>query len=263
MVQYVDTVILTLYDSVMTPLASLRSLSLYWTMSDIQWMMAQPQYHCYNLPGYPYSADELYVGELLGGCASRLLWFNYFNPKDYPYVAVKGTFYVGYRNTDIGIRKHEILCIEENHEPPYAFTHDYRRKMSGVWEDEDHHIARWIPMLFPITLPEDEQPGGGNPENPDPDNPNPDNPPEGISEVAGAVGFTLRPNPAREEVTLEGGAWMSGGVLTVTDMRGTEVVRRKVESGRLTLDVSRLPKGAYTVSVTTSEGTVARRLVVQ
>ncbi len=96
-----------------------------------------------------------------------------------------------------------------------------------------------------------------------PINPDPEDPPEGISEVAGAVGFTLRPNPAREEVTLEGGAWMAGGVLTVTDMRGTEVVRRKVESGRLTLDVSRLPKGAYTVSVTTGEGTAARRLVVQ
>ena len=99
--------------------------------------------------------------------------------------------------------------------------------------------------------------------NPDPEDPDPEDPPEGIREVAGTVGFTLRPNPAREEVTLGGGAWMSGGVLTVTDMRGTEVVRRKVESGRLTLDVSRLPKGAYTVSVTTSEGTAARRLVVQ
>lgn len=99
--------------------------------------------------------------------------------------------------------------------------------------------------------------------NPNPEDPDPEDPPEGINEVAGTVGFTLRPNPAREEVTLEGGAWMAGGVLTVTDMRGTEVVRRKVESGRLTLDVSRLPKGAYTVSVTTSEGTAARRMVVQ
>ena len=98
--------------------------------------------------------------------------------------------------------------------------------------------------------------------NPNPVDPDPEDPPEGISEVE-ATGFTLRPNPAREEVTLEGGAWMAGGVLTVTDMRGTEVVRRKVESGRLTLDVSRLPKGAYTVSVTTGEGTAARRLVVQ
>ena len=99
--------------------------------------------------------------------------------------------------------------------------------------------------------------------NPNPVDPDPEDPPDGIGEVAGTVGFTLRPNPAWEEVTLEGGAWMSGGVLTVTDMRGTEVVRRKVESGRLTLDVSRLPKGAYTVSVTTGEGTAARRLVVQ
>lgn len=98
--------------------------------------------------------------------------------------------------------------------------------------------------------------------NPDPEDPDPEDPPEGISEVE-ATGFTLRPNPAREEVTLEGGARMAGGVLTVTDMRGTEVVRRKVESGRLTLDVSRLPKGAYTVSVTTDEGTAARRLMVQ
>ena len=78
-----------------------------------------------------------------------------------------------------------------------------------------------------------------------------------------ADGIRLSPNPATATVRLTVEGLQGEATVRVTDAAGREAARYALHGTWLDIDVSRLPKGAYTVSVTTSEGTAARRLVVQ
>ena len=93
--------------------------------------------------------------------------------------------------------------------------------------------------------------------------------PEGIEggETAGRAMFSLAPNPAGGIVTVKP-ALASGeypAVLTVSDTKGREVMRRTLTDGSpLTVDVGTLPSGAYLVTLTTrSHRTGTQRLVVE
>ena len=93
--------------------------------------------------------------------------------------------------------------------------------------------------------------------------------PQGIEggETAGRAMFSLAPNPAVGIVTVKP-ALASGeypAVLTVSDTKGREVMRRTLTDGSpLTVDVGTLPSGAYLVTLTTrSHRTGTQRLVVE
>ena len=93
--------------------------------------------------------------------------------------------------------------------------------------------------------------------------------PEGIEggETAGRAMFSLAPNPAGGIMTVKP-ALASGeypAVLTVSDTKGREVMRRTLTDGSpLTVDVGTLPSGAYLVTLTTrSHRTGTQRLVVE
>ena len=89
---------------------------------------------------------------------------------------------------------------------------------------------------------------------------------EGMVEaVADGRLFRLAPNPASGDVRFETeGEGFEGGVLTVSDAAGREVLRRELSAGtrRATLEVSGLPAGTYFVTLTTAAGTGTRRLVI-
>lgn len=92
----------------------------------------------------------------------------------------------------------------------------------------------------------------------------------GIGERGDATGeglFVLAPNPARGTVTVTPmmGEGECPAVLTVTDAKGSEVMRRTLaESRRLTLETSTLPAGAYLVTLTTrTRRSGTQRLVVE
>ena len=91
--------------------------------------------------------------------------------------------------------------------------------------------------------------------------------PLGVSEgeLAG-VPLQLVPNPASSVVRCETiGKSFGGGVLTMTDALGREVIHKELAPGaqECTFSVADLPAGTYMVTLTTKEGSETRRLVVQ
>ena len=90
---------------------------------------------------------------------------------------------------------------------------------------------------------------------------------EGIATADGLKGrLLLQPNPAREEVRcVLNGCAEAGGVLTVADVAGREVLRKELpkQTQSYTFRVAELPAGTYFVTLVTKEGTATRRLVVE
>jgi len=85
----------------------------------------------------------------------------------------------------------------------------------------------------------------------------------GIGEAAWAAALTMSPNPATDEVRIEGFG-DAGLQADVMDVQGRRVACRTAPegSGQLTLDVSHLPAGIYLVRLATPQGTATRRLVL-
>jgi hypothetical protein len=91
--------------------------------------------------------------------------------------------------------------------------------------------------------------------------------PVGVREVAAAgVKFGLVPNPAADEVRcVTEGEGFDGGVLTVVDAAGREVLRRELprQTQAYTFRVADYPSGTYFVTLTTAKGTSTQKLVVE
>jgi hypothetical protein len=82
----------------------------------------------------------------------------------------------------------------------------------------------------------------------------------GINDVTGA-NIALYPNPAHSTVTLTG---IEGeAMVTVVDMNGRESGEWRVESGKLTIDVSGMAQGAYFVRIVGEQVNAIRKLVVR
>ena len=89
--------------------------------------------------------------------------------------------------------------------------------------------------------------------------------------IDGAVGdggrrlFDLAPNPARGSVTVTLAEGLGGGVLTVADAAGREVLRKELapQTQTTTIGVAELPAGTYFVTLATAEGSGTRKLVVE
>lgn len=82
---------------------------------------------------------------------------------------------------------------------------------------------------------------------------------------ATGVAFRLVPNPASSAVRCEtGGEGFGGGVLTLSDATGREVLQCELAAGTrtLTIDVAELPSGTYFVTLTTAKGTSTQKLVI-
>lgn len=93
---------------------------------------------------------------------------------------------------------------------------------------------------------------------------------EGITPIteenAASEVFLLLPNPASGSVmcVVDGETFM-GGVLTMTDALGREVLRKELprQTACHTLSLTVFPKGVYLVTLTTAQGSVTRKLVVE
>ena len=80
----------------------------------------------------------------------------------------------------------------------------------------------------------------------------------GIQQVADTEPLTMYPNPASGTVRIGLPEGLQGVDVRLYDMAGREVLR----STSLTLDVSHLPQGTYTVRAATATGTRTGRLMV-
>lgn len=78
------------------------------------------------------------------------------------------------------------------------------------------------------------------------------------------VAFTIVPNPARGQVTLQLPEGMLGqGELVLRDESGKELRRQQTEGGPLTLSIRDLAAGAYFVTFVTDQGSSTRKLLVE
>ena len=78
--------------------------------------------------------------------------------------------------------------------------------------------------------------------------------------------FRLVPNPASDEVRcLTAGEGFGGGVLTVVDAAGREVLRKELsrETRACTFRVTDFPAGTYFVTLSTAKGSTTQKLVVE
>jgi hypothetical protein len=88
---------------------------------------------------------------------------------------------------------------------------------------------------------------------------------DGAVSDGGRTLFDLAPNPARGSVTVTLAEAFGGGVLTVADAAGREVLRKELapQTRTTVIGVSELPAGTYFVTLATAEGSSVRKLVVE
>ena len=85
---------------------------------------------------------------------------------------------------------------------------------------------------------------------------------EGIKPNAGEhLGLTLLPNPASGSVTVSSAYSLER--IAVYDLQGHLLIEQPAKGESATLDLGRLPKGVYMVTVVTSAGTITKQLVVE
>jgi hypothetical protein len=75
--------------------------------------------------------------------------------------------------------------------------------------------------------------------------------------------WTLFPNPARSFISLNIETLIGRGSIIVTDLYGKTVKTQALSMGTNTVDIAKLSKGMYFVSLITSEGKSTKKLVVE
>ncbi len=79
--------------------------------------------------------------------------------------------------------------------------------------------------------------------------------------IASDNNFTMYPNPTKNLVSLQLNKLVGDGQIIVTNLLGKQVIVQPLSMGTNNVDVSKLSKGYYLVSVVTSEGKTTQRLV--
>ena len=77
----------------------------------------------------------------------------------------------------------------------------------------------------------------------------------------GAEVLHLLPNPAKGKVGVQCGSRMTR--VEIIDAQGRQLLEQPAEGTAVSLDISRLPEGLYTVRAHTAIGTASRRLLVK
>lgn len=80
---------------------------------------------------------------------------------------------------------------------------------------------------------------------------------------AEAFSFTMKPNPAKDKVTIAADGYDGTATVSIATVGGMEVLLREKAALPLTIDLAGLASGIYMVRVSTATGTATNRLVVQ
>ena len=75
--------------------------------------------------------------------------------------------------------------------------------------------------------------------------------------------FSMYPNPAKSIVRLQMDKLIGKGQIVITNVYGKQVKVQELSLGNNSIDISNLSKGLYLVSVSTSEGTQSKKLIVE
>jgi hypothetical protein len=84
----------------------------------------------------------------------------------------------------------------------------------------------------------------------------------GISESNTKLRMHLYPNPANDLVLLSRET-KEASTVSITDLKGAEVLRQQISGERALIDVRHLPSGVYSVQWFNNSGNTVRKLIVQ
>lgn len=70
------------------------------------------------------------------------------------------------------------------------------------------------------------------------------------------IDFTVYPNPAKDNITIST-KQLEGGILSLYDIMGKEILRRRINNDETILDINRLKAGVYILKVLNSENIIA------
>jgi PKD repeat protein len=86
--------------------------------------------------------------------------------------------------------------------------------------------------------------------------------PAGISNISGGVSFSIYPNPAKTEVTIDLQNIYDNATISITDMIGETLVRRELTASSTTLDLTPYASGVYFIEIAQGGKTAVRKLVI-
>lgn len=81
------------------------------------------------------------------------------------------------------------------------------------------------------------------------------------SAIASDNNFTMYPNPANNLVRIQIEKLVGNGQIVVTDMLGKQVIMQPLSMGTNNLDITKLSKGFYMVTIITPEGKTTKKLI--
>ena len=84
-----------------------------------------------------------------------------------------------------------------------------------------------------------------------------------MSSIENEMNFTIYPNPAKSNISLQVDKLVGSGNIVITDLYGKQVKVHALSMGINTIDVSNFSKGFYFVSIITSEGKATKTLGVE
>ena len=85
----------------------------------------------------------------------------------------------------------------------------------------------------------------------------------GIEDAAGGLALSIAPNPADGSVVVTCGDGVEEGSVAVRDVLGKVLRRGQMRGGVCRMDLSDLPGGIYYLTLTSSQGSATRKLLVR
>ena len=75
--------------------------------------------------------------------------------------------------------------------------------------------------------------------------------------------FDIYPNPATDKITLKTSGKANGGILTILNIEGQQLISRQITQPKMQIEISTLPCGVYFLRVTTDRTVEVRKLIKQ
>ena len=86
--------------------------------------------------------------------------------------------------------------------------------------------------------------------------------PAGVSNISGGISFSIYPNPAKTEVTIDMQNTLDNATISITDMIGETLLRRELTASSITLDLSPYASGVYFIEIAQGGKTAIRKLII-
>ena len=84
-----------------------------------------------------------------------------------------------------------------------------------------------------------------------------------MQEIGGGMNFSFWPNPASDQVMLSIDGPATGAIYSIIDQPGRTILSGTIEADQMTIDLDRMPAGAYELQVALDGSSRHARLIIQ